>query len=387
MTGSPAPASLRVLFLNSVKASSFGGGERWMVTIARALQDRGHGVLVAGRKGSLFLGRAAEEGLHTREVQIRGEADPGTLAGLRRLYASARIDVVVANFNKDVRLAGVARLPGRRPRVLARNGLAILPNNARYRLTYRRLADGIVTNTESIRSFYLGFGWIPPDFVHVVHNGITPPPADPRSSEEVRASLSLPTGGRWIGAFGRMVTQKRFDLFLQAVARLSEEIPDLQALLVGDGPEKEALADEADRLEISDRVHTPGFQKSVWDWYRACDVVALTSASEGLPNAVLEAMALGRATVAFNVGGVREMIADDTQGRVVPAGDVDALVREARAILGDTALRKRLGTGAADRVRNAFSIEAMTDRMETILDRLVADGRGPGSSAQPPASA
>jgi glycosyltransferase involved in cell wall biosynthesis len=156
---------------------------------------------------------------------------------------------------------------------------------------------------------------------------------------------------------------------------------------VGDGPEKEALADEADRLEISDRVHTPGFQKSVWDWYRACDVVALTSASEGLPNAVLEAMALGRATVAFDVGGVREMIADDTQGRVVPAGDVDALVREARAILGDTALRKRLGTGAADRVRNAFSIEAMTDRMETILDRLVADGRGPGSSAQPPASA
>ena len=341
-----------------------------MVTIAHALQERGHGVIVAGRPGSYFLERAEGRGLRTREIRITGEADPSSLLGLRRLYRAEGIDIVVANFNKDVRLAGLARLPGRRPRILARNGLAILPNNTRYRLTYRRTADAIVTNTESIRRAYLGFGWVPPDFVHVVHNGITPPPPDPRSSSEVRAALGLPTEGRWIGAFGRLVTQKRFDLFLQAVAELSTKIPDLQALLVGSGPEAASLAEEANRLRIGRRLHLAGFQESVWDWYRACDVVALTSASEGLPNVVLEAMAAGRATVAFDVGGVREMITEDTVGRVVPTGDVAALTRQAHELLVDDGLRGRIGSAAVDRVRAAFSIEAMTDRFESILRGL-----------------
>lgn len=342
-----------------------------MITIASALQSRGHEILVAGRPDSYFLSRAGGSGLRTKELRITGEFDPATLLGLRRLYARERIGVVVANFNKDVRIAGLARLPGKQPRVLARNGLAILPDNLRYRLSYRHLSDGILTNTESIRSHYLGFGWVPPDFVHVVHNGISPPPTDPRSPGEVRGTLDLPEEGLWIGAFGRMVTQKRFDLFLAAVALLSQEFPELRALLVGDGPETASLAEEAARLGIRDRVHFAGFQPSVWDWYRACDVVALTSASEGLPNAVLEAMTLGRATVAFDVGGVREMISDPSVGRVVPAGDLDGLVWNIQELLGDRAGRDSLGAAAANHVRRRFSVEAMADQVETILQRLV----------------
>lgn len=346
-----------------------------MLTIASALAQRGHGVTLAGRPGSRFLARAAGIGLATQELAVRGDADPRTLRELRRLYGREGIDAVIANFNKDVRLAGLARLPGRRPRVLARNGLAILPDDVRYRLTYRRLADGIITNTESIRRRYLDYGWVPPGFVHVIPNGIEPPASDPRSSAEVRAALGLPVAGRWIGGFGRMVTQKRFDLLLAAAARNVAEIEDLRVLLVGDGPEVPTLAAEARRLGIDDRLTQVGFQSSVWDWIRAVDVVVLSSASEGLPNAVLEAMALGRAVAAFDVGGVRELLPDDGVGRVVPAGNVDGLAAAVGGLIADPAQRTELAARAAARVRAEFSLGVMTDRVEALLSGLI-DGAG-----------
>ncbi|MCB9462390.1 MAG: glycosyltransferase [Candidatus Eisenbacteria bacterium] len=369
-------ARFRVFFLNSVRETSFGGGERWMLTIASALSERGHDVLIGGRAGSSFLQRAEQQGLRTRDVRVRGEADPATLLGLRGLFRQEHPDVVVANFNKDVRLAGIARLPGSKPKVLARNGLAILPNNVRYRHTYFRLADAIVTNTESIRTRYVGYGWVPRERVHVVHNGIQVPSPDGRTPFEIRQSLGLPPLGRWIGAFGRMVTQKRFDLFLEAVAKIREQIPDLQALLVGEGPERDALERLAAEHGLADIVHFAGFQTAVWDWYRACDLVALTSASEGLPNAVLEAMALERPPIAFDVGGVREMIADPSVGRVVPPGDVGALVAAAVLLLSDDETRLAVGKSAARRVMAEFSIEAMATRFESILRGLVGPVEG-----------
>ncbi|MEZ4649193.1 MAG: glycosyltransferase [Candidatus Eisenbacteria bacterium] len=377
-TGRTAPDSFprfRVLFLNSVRESSFGGGERWMLTIATALEERGHAVLLGGRAGSAFLQRAEQQGLRTRDVRMRGEADPATLLGLRLLFRRERPEVVVANFNKDVRLAGVARFPGSRPKVLARNGLAILPNNVRYRHTYFRLADGIVTNTESIRKRYVDYGWVPGERVHVVHNGIRIPEPDGRSKAEIRQALGLPPMGRWIGAFGRLVTQKRFDLFLEAVERIRREIPDLRAVLVGDGPERAPLERLAAERGLEGVVHFAGFRTSVWDWYRACDVVALTSASEGLPNAVLEAMALERPPVAFDVGGVREMVSDPSVGSVVAPEDVQGLVREAVRFLIDAELRARVGEAAARKVRAEFSIEAMTTCVEGILRGLVDTDR------------
>ena len=107
-------------------------------------------------------------------LAIRGDFNLHAAWSLRRAFAEQGTEIVVANFNRDVRLAALARGCARRPLIVARNGLPILHDNWRYRLTYRRLTAGIVTNTEAIRSRYLGYGWIPADFVRVIHNGIDP---------------------------------------------------------------------------------------------------------------------------------------------------------------------------------------------------------------------
>lgn len=367
---------MNVFYMNSVRQTTWGGVEKWMLLSAGGLQSGGHRIFAGARPDSIFIKRCAAAGFETFPLKIGIDFGPVNVARMAAIFRKYKIDAIVANLNKDVRMAGIAAWLAGNPPLVARAGLAILPDNAKYRLTYKHLADGIVTNTAAIKNKYLEYSWLQDDFIKVIYNGIDTSISVDYSPADVRRKFDLPIGKKLISLFGRMVPQKQHHLFLQVAKNILGSHPDTHFLIVGDGPLKNEISSKVADLGISENVHIIGFQENIIPLQVASDIVLLTSSDEGMPNVVMEAMLSAKPIVAFNVGGVRELLPDDRYGKVVGADDVSAMTRETIALLEDEATCNTLGEQAQVRIRTNFSLEKMVNDFEAYLKLLIKQKAG-----------
>jgi glycosyltransferase involved in cell wall biosynthesis len=203
-----------------------------------------------------------------------------------------------------------------------------------------------------------------------VHNGVAPAPP---ANGGLRAELGLPDGVPLVGEVARLCDVKGQRELIAALA----EVPDARLVLVGDdleqgGAFRDALEREAGRAGVRDRVVFTGPRPDARALIGELDVLALPSWTEGLPLVVLEAMASARPVVATPVGGTPELVEDGETGLLVPPRDPGALAAALRRLLADADLRRRLGEAGERRVRERFSLDAMTGRVLAIYDEIVA---------------
>ncbi|MGB0383350.1 MAG: glycosyltransferase family 4 protein [Ardenticatenaceae bacterium] len=157
---------------------------------------------------------------------------------------------------------------------------------------------------------------------------------------------------------GRLTTQKGVDLLLEAWAQLAEP---RELILVGDGAERPALEALASELKL-DHVTFTGSTNDVRSYLQQADLFVLPSRAEGIPNAMLEAMACGLPVVASRVGGIPDVVEDGESGLLVPPDDVPALVGALDRLLADSDLRRQMGQKARERVVSDYSLKAATTR-------------------------
>ncbi len=220
----------------------------------------------------------------------------------------------------------------------------------------------------------LGFG-TPPERCRFLPNAIDtdeyrrtgPPVAAERRT-------GVPVGRRVIGAVGRLSPEKGFDDLVRAVGSLIGEGLDLELWLIGDGPERERLERLVAELGLRDRVRLLGYRDDTLDFYRAMDIYALSSRKEGLPNVVLEAMALELPVVGTRIAGVPQLIEDGVNGLLVEPQNPAQLSDALRRVVGEEGLAARLGTAARRTIEADYSMRARMDRMREIYE--VALGRG-----------
>ncbi len=220
--------------------------------------------------------------------------------------------------------------------------------------------------------------------VRVVRNGIETGPPDEAGGRAVRAALGVPPGVPLIGTVAVFRRQKRLDHWLEAARRIADRRPDARFAIVGDGPLRPEVEASAARLGLSGRLAFPGLQEDVRPWLAALDLYLMTSEFEGLPLALLEAMAAGRAVAVTGVGGVPEAVIDGESGVVRPFGDVAGLADAAQALLADPERRTRLGAAARRRVETSFGIRRMAAELESLY-REVLSGRPIGDAGAKPA--
>ncbi|PKO84457.1 MAG: glycosyltransferase [Betaproteobacteria bacterium HGW-Betaproteobacteria-11] len=199
----------------------------------------------------------------------------------------------------------------------------------------------------------------------VVHNGIDTHQALPAPQPGV------PAGTPVIGTIGSLVRRKSIDHLLRAVARLPKDIAP-QILIVGEGPEEAALRQLAGELGLAGRVTFAGFQKQPLSWLAALDVFVLTSPSEGLPRAILEAMLLAKPVVASNVTGSKEVVAHGETGYLYPYGDIDALATHLADLLHHSGQARAFGEAGRRRASADFSIEAYVAGVTKVLGEVAA---------------
>jgi len=183
--------------------------------------------------------------------------------------------------------------------------------------------------------------------------------------EAAITALGLPSDGRYVAIVARIVPIKDVPTFLRALSRITELLPDVRGLVVGDGPDRAAVERVARDLGLGDRCRFLGWRADLPNVYAAAEVVVLCSLNEGSPISVIEAMAAGRAVVATAVGGVPDIVNEAT-GVLVPAGDHQALADAVAGLLKDPERRAELGRNGRDVAGRRFG----SDRLVADVDRL-----------------
>ncbi len=308
----------------------------------------------------------------------RGLTDLGFWRRLARLIREESVDVIHAHlFGPTVEASLIGTLTGI-PVVCTLHGKGDLSPNERFRSAKFRLinrgAARVVFVSESLRRYFLEQGPLDPAITAMIPNGIDFSRFE-HDSIRTRRDLDIPEGRFIVGAVGNLRPVKRYDVLLEAAARLREQSPDYFFVIVGQAPadlHAELLA-LRDSLDLKEHVRFVGFQEEVEKYLSTFDLFALSSDSEGFSIATVQAMAAGLPIVATRCGGPEEILEDGRTGTLVPTGAPAAIAAAVDRLRLDPAARKALGQAARADAERRFSLAAQVASYEALYERVMRE--------------
>lgn len=303
------------------------------------------------------------------------------LTSLRAYFSEWRPDVVHTQRYKENILGGIAAQFSATPVVIQTiHGLQERLSGRRHgkmtlyswlnNMVTRRTAQTIVGVSEEIRDLLRRK--FPKTEVVCIHNGIDVRKVLPSVSGEVmRKELCIPEKALVIGTVCRLTPVKGIEYLLQAVSRLcvDRNLKPMKLIIVGDGPLRLKLEGFAAELGIGQDTLFLGVRNDVYDLMNLFDIFVLPSLHEGVPMALLEALALGCPVVASRVGGIPEVLEDMVGGRLVPAQDVWALGEAIKKLALSRELRERLGKVGRERVTQYYDGKNMASQVRELYRR------------------
>lgn len=367
--------ALRVMFV--VGNFVAGGAERHLLELWRRIdRDRFAVEIACFRAEGQFWPEVRSLGFPVHDLEVGSRIyDPRGVRGLLRLIARVR------DFRPDVMhgylfgpnlfavLAG--HLCGVRVVAVAKRNVDAFETprqRAVQRFVHRR-ASHVTAVSEAVAGTVVAMG-VERERITVIPNGVDPTRFE--SPAHDRAVLGAKPGEVLIGSVGCLAARKYYGTLLEALARLSGNHRRFHATLVGDGPDRAGLEAQARVLGLADRTTFLGERPDVERLLPAMDLFVLSSREEGIPNALLEAMAAGRPSVATAVGGTPEVLEDGVTGWLVPPADPEALAAALGRVMDDPGEAARRGAAARRAVHERMSIDAMVRRHEDFYRRAVA---------------
>jgi glycosyltransferase involved in cell wall biosynthesis len=351
--------------LHTESSNGWGGQEIRILTEAAGLRQRGHDVSLVAAPGARIVDEAPRFGVPVCALPI-GRKRPAGLAAMARALGRQGFDIVNTHSSTDSWLAALAgcvlAARGERAPVMVRTRHVSVPvpNDPATRWLYGRATARTVTTGEHVREQLIRVNRLDPGRVDSVPTGIDATRYGNVSKRDARARLGLPQEVPLVGIVATLRSWKGHRYLVEALPRLSHA--DARLVIVGDGPQREALERQVDGLRLRGRVVFAGQQQDVADWLAALDVFALPSyANEGVPQALLQAMASGLPVIACPVGGIPECVRDLASVTLVPPKDVDALAGAMKAAVSTTPDPVALGRARA-RVVAEHSREVMYQR-------------------------
>jgi glycosyltransferase involved in cell wall biosynthesis len=380
--------------LRVIARLNVGGPALHVTYLARGLADRGYETtLVAGDvgRGEASMSFVAEQA-GVDVVSLPGlsrELSPvrDALAALRlaRLIRKVRPDVVHTHTAKAGAVGRAATLIActRRPVVVHTFHGHVLRGyfGTGGTLVFRaietilaRASDRLVAVSPEVRDELVGLHVAPAEKFTVMRLGIELEPrvhfdGDP---VEVRRRHGIRPEKFVVGWFGRMTAVKRTDDLLTMLAGVRERGIDALLLLVGDGDDRERLEQRAHDLGLARSCLFLGYQEDVAPWYAICDAVVLTSASEGTPVTIIEALAAGRPVVATRVGGVPDVVDEGETGFLVRPGDTHALAERLEILQRNPERRRTMGELGRERVLQRYAVERLVNDVDGLYRELLA---------------
>ncbi|MDA8434015.1 MAG: glycosyltransferase family 4 protein [Nitrospiraceae bacterium] len=357
---------MNVLIVNAGRG--WGGIESHSVVLASDLAGRGHKVIVACTPGGNVRANL-DAALPVADLEVVNAGDLPAICRLAGIIRREGIEVVLANSGKEYWPAAVAAA------LLGKKIVFVRHQTDRIRTTTRLLInsriDRVVAVSGAVRKALLGSG-IDEEKITVIHNGVSLDRFDPSRIDRaaVRRELGIGADDIVIGTVGKLHEGKGVYELLRAGAGIAEGTP-LTLLFVGDGPEKEGIRREADRLGLAERVVITGIRRDVERMYAAMDVFVLASTcDEAFGMVIIEAMAMAKPVVATLVGGIPELICPGENGLLVPPADAAALRSALVSLLGNAEYAGRIARAGRKTAEDTFSEAALGRGFERLLASL-----------------
>ena len=383
--GTRPGASGAIRILHVIVDLPVGGAEEHLLSLVRNLgRDRFEStVCCIGRSGP--IGKEIEaEGIRIVELgKLRkGRYDGKIVALLQGILRSGRISLMHTHLYHANMYGRLAAFREGVPTVCSIHNTYIRPKRHRRLINWwlARRTPVIIAGSEAIKSDILRYDGVPPGIVRVIPYGVAVEKFDiPATRDEARKKLGLPANRFYVGTVGRLEEQKGQRHLVNAIARLRREGMEVSLILIGSGREEEHLRDQVLREGIKDDVLFLGTRRDLPDLYRAMDVFALPSLWEGLPLALLSAMASGLPVVVTPVGGIPEVVRDGENGFLVPPEDPVALAAALRRVRENAELASACGRSAAETVRTEYSHRRNAERIMEVYEEILAGKRPAGS--------
>jgi glycosyltransferase involved in cell wall biosynthesis len=323
------------------------------------------------------------DGVHREEVEQAGamvriierwipKLDPIWAGRLAAAMRTDRIDLVHTHLFGDSMHGYLASLVAGRPPVVMTLHIGVEGLNPLQAWGYRRFLSRcarVVACSHSVQGSFDGLLRGSLTSVSVIANGITVPPrADVPVAEleEVRRRLGVGSGEVLLAVIGRLEEQKGHRYLISALTRLVARGVPARLIVLGDGTLRGALEEQARGEGIAQRVTFAGIRPDVLELLPAVDVVVFSSLFEGLPVALLEAMATARCIVATDTPGIVEAARQDREALIVPSRDAEALAAALHRVATVPGLARRLGEAARRRFHEEFTAERMVESYEAL---------------------
>jgi glycosyltransferase involved in cell wall biosynthesis len=353
-----------------ITAFDRGGAERVLLkTVQRLDAERFHSSIVSLRSPGPLSDAALRLGVSVVHLGMGRRPGPLTLWRLARFLRRQRIDVVHAYLYDATIASRLAGWIAGVPVVLTstRASLEYLPRYAWWvdRAT-ARLSRRIIAVSRGTAKFITKQEKIPAAKVLVIPNGVDTDEFRPGDRPTARARWHIPSGAAVVACVGRLHAQKGHTYLLQALQSLRSESPRIICIVAGEGPLREALEAEVAARDLTDVCRLVGDVSDITSVYAAADVIASPSLYEGMPNTVLEAMAVGRPVIATAVQGSEDIVRSGETGLLVPPGDAEALLGALRQLLRAPELRASMG----NRAREIAIADHRLDRMVKQIEAL-----------------
>ena len=373
-----------VMFI--ISGLEIGGAERQLVLTANALADKGWKVsVVSCLPFSDTSLRPQIDDSKVKVISLGAQGIVGKYAGVigaAGLTRRLRPDVVVGFMFHGIMTARVAGRLARTPAVVSsiRSELET-PKRERIMALTDRMTDAVTTMSDHLAVQLAERGMASRSHTFVIPNAVDFDLFGAVSCHpHIRENLGVTDDQfLWLAA-GRLAPEKDYEGLFRAFSELTQQW-DTQLLIAGDGPLHDDLARQIRGLNLSDRVQLLGLRDDMPDLYQASDALVLSSAWEGMPNVVLEAMASATPVVATAVGAVPELVSDGESGFVVPPGDHIALADGMERMMDlPCEDRQALGRAGYERARSEFSLDRVIDMWEDLFSRLL-ESKARGQSA------
>lgn len=367
--------------LHLISSAGFYGAESMLVALASEQRKAGLnpviGVLKNSQNPNLEIAeRAQQRGLEVKILECCGLIDWKTLQELRFFVRSRSINLVHSHGYKTNVFSHLALRSERIPRVTTCHGTRLLDlklvfYNYLDRLLLRYF-DQVVCVSPILKEQALHSG-VRTEKVSVIDNGIDLEEFDSLSASSVCESVRLHQEDIVVGTVAALSVEKGQRYLIEAAASVCRDIPNIRLVFVGDGPLAADLKSMVRDAGLENKVKFTGIRKDIVALLHVFDIFVLPSLQEGLPMALLEAMLAGRAVIATDVGAIPRVIANGTDGLLVPARDSAALARALGKLAINLNMRQSLGIRAKEKIVREFSAKRMAEEYSRVYQQAIRD--------------
>jgi glycosyltransferase involved in cell wall biosynthesis len=365
----------RILYVST--STTVGGAEKTLFALATLIDHRRFQVsaVVSLKPEGHYARRLAEQGVRTETLNLSRAPRLSDAKRLARIIERERPDIVHAVMYQAIQLARMAKKRSAHPFKLVSSPRVNYRSRSLVTLLVDRWLknrdDLLIAESDASRRFLLKQLGYKPGKVITIRNGVDLAgwPVSKIDRQKKRMELRLGASDILVGAIGRLDRQKGFSTLIEAMARLKGS--PLRCVILGDGPERTRLEALIRRHHLEGSVWLLGEKGEIPSWLSAFDLYCLPSLWEGLPNSLLEAMALGLAVVASAVDGVPEAVTSGKDGLLVPPAKPAALASALKMLSNDPGKRAAFGAAAKAAVSERFTLRRMIGEYERAYENVL----------------